>query len=72
MKDRLLLYGANGYTGQLIIEQCLAKNISPVLSGRNEEKLKPLSEKYNLEYRVVALDNNSCSRSVYLHRKTHA
>jgi short subunit dehydrogenase-like uncharacterized protein len=57
MKDRLLLYGANGYTGQLIIEQCLAKNISPVLSGRNEEKLKPLSEKYNLEYRVVALDN---------------
>jgi len=57
MKNKLLLYGANGYTGTLIIEECLSRNIHPVLSGRNETKLKELSEKFNLEYRVIYLDN---------------
>jgi short subunit dehydrogenase-like uncharacterized protein len=58
MKDKLLLYGANGYTGKLIIEECLAHNIHPVLSGRNENQLRELSEKFNLEYRAVSLDNS--------------
>ena len=44
-----LLYGANGYTGKLMIEIALKKGVKPVLAGRTESKIKPLAEKYGLE-----------------------
>jgi short subunit dehydrogenase-like uncharacterized protein len=56
MKDKLLLYGANGYTGQLIIEESLRNNIKPILAGRSEKKLTSLAEQYGLEYKVFALE----------------
>ncbi len=56
-KQKLLLYGANGYTGQLIIEEALAKDIKPVLAGRSENALKPLADKFGLEYRAFSLEN---------------
>ena len=56
MKDKLLLYGANGYTGQLIIEESLKHNIKPILAGRNEAKVAALAQEYNLDYRVFSLE----------------
>nr|MDQ3394864.1 saccharopine dehydrogenase NADP-binding domain-containing protein [Bacteroidota bacterium] len=56
MKDKYLLYGSNGYTGKLIIEESLKKNIKPILAGRNAQQLAALAEKYHLEYRVFTLD----------------
>jgi len=29
----LLVYGANGYTGQLIVEECVRRGLQPVLAG---------------------------------------
>jgi short subunit dehydrogenase-like uncharacterized protein len=58
-KDKLLLYGAYGYTGKLIIEECLKKGIHPVLSGRNENKLLELAGNYNLEHRTLSLENST-------------
>ena len=52
-----LLYGANGYTGQLIIPNAIKKGLSVILAGRTESKIKPLAEQYNLPYRVFGLDN---------------
>jgi short subunit dehydrogenase-like uncharacterized protein len=52
-----LIYGASGYTGKLIVELSIKKGLKPVLAGRTESKIKPLAEKYGLEYLVFGLDN---------------
>jgi short subunit dehydrogenase-like uncharacterized protein len=54
-----LLYGANGYTGKLMIEIALKKGVNPVLAGRTESKIKPLAEKYGLEYIIFPLTDVS-------------
>jgi short subunit dehydrogenase-like uncharacterized protein len=57
MEQKLLIYGANGYTGQLICEIAAQKGLHPVLAGRSESNIKPLSEKYQWEYRIFSLDS---------------
>ena len=54
-----LLYGAYGYTGQLITEMAAEFGLKPVLSGRNEAKLRPLAEQYQLDYIVLDLLDTS-------------
>jgi len=50
-----LIYGANGYTGQLIARQAAAQGLRPILAGRNEPQLKALGEELGLETRVFSL-----------------
>lgn len=58
MKNQsFLLYGANGYTAQLIIPQAIDKGLNIILAGRTESKIKPLAEKYNLPHRIFGLDD---------------
>ena len=33
--DKVLIYGANGYTGTLIAEEAVRRGLRPVLAGRN-------------------------------------
>ena len=40
----IIIYGSYGYTGQLIVEECKAKGIDVILSGRNAEQLRNQSE----------------------------
>lgn len=54
---KYLLYGANGYTAQLIIKESLKAGIQPTLAGRTAEKVKKVAEKYNLAYTVFDLSN---------------
>ncbi|MFZ4057519.1 MAG: saccharopine dehydrogenase family protein [Ferruginibacter sp.] len=49
-----LLYGANGYTGQLISALAASFNLQPILAGRNSAALQSLGEKLNLPW--VAFD----------------
>src|SRR5690349_18767228 len=53
-----MLYGATGYTGQLVAEEAVKRGHKPLLAGRSEAKLKPLAERLNLEYVAVALDDS--------------
>jgi short subunit dehydrogenase-like uncharacterized protein len=55
MKNEILLYGATGYTGKLIIEALLARKIKPILAGRNANALRILGEKYSLPTAVFDL-----------------
>lgn len=48
----LLIYGAYGYTGELITQNAVKKGWKPLLAGRNEEKLKALANRLGLEYAV--------------------
>ncbi len=52
-----LIYGASGYTGKLIVELSIKKGLKPFLAGRTEFKIKPLAEKYGLEYLIFGLEN---------------
>ena len=54
MPNDYLIYGAYGYTGELIARLAVQKGHRPVLAGRDEAKLRPLAEELGLPY--VALD----------------
>lgn len=56
-KTKLLLYGANGYTGKLIARYAKEYNLSPVLAGRTEASISSMAKELGLEYRIFALDN---------------
>src|SRR6266545_4114126 len=50
-----LLYGANGYTGELIAEEAVRRGLRPILAGRREEAVRPIAERLGLERRIFAL-----------------
>lgn len=50
-----LLYGAYGYTGQLIARMAAAQGLKPVLAGRRAEPLAALAETLDLPYKAVDL-----------------
>jgi short subunit dehydrogenase-like uncharacterized protein len=52
-----VLYGANGYTGQLIAELAAQRGEKPVLAGRSADKVRPLAERLGLPWRAAALDD---------------
>src|SRR5436190_23824176 len=56
MSDPLLIYGANGYTGELITRYAVERGIKPIIAGRNEKAIRKIAEKHRLECRVFALD----------------
>lgn len=51
----MLIYGAYGYTGTLIVEEALEQGLRPLLAGRNMDKLSSLAERYGLPSRVLDL-----------------
>jgi short subunit dehydrogenase-like uncharacterized protein len=55
--NRVLLYGAYGYTGRLAAELAAAKKLDVVLAGRNKEALAGLGDRLNLPTRVVGLND---------------
>lgn len=52
-----LVYGANGYTGELVARAALARGHRPILAARNAEAVSALSYELALERRVFALDD---------------
>jgi short subunit dehydrogenase-like uncharacterized protein len=52
MPNSFLLYGANGYTGELIARHAAQYNLQPILAGRRGEVIKPLAAKLNYPYKV--------------------
>ena len=52
-----MLYGANGYSGELTARAAAAAGMQPVLAGRSGAALEALGHELKLESRVVALDS---------------
>jgi short subunit dehydrogenase-like uncharacterized protein len=52
-----ILYGANGYTGELIARAAKERGHSPILAGRRESALVPLADELGFTYRAFALDD---------------
>jgi short subunit dehydrogenase-like uncharacterized protein len=57
MQNSFLLYGANGYTGELIARYAAEYNLQPVLAGRREDVLRPLAAKLNYPYKVFDVND---------------
>jgi short subunit dehydrogenase-like uncharacterized protein len=53
--SRVLIYGANGYTGALIAEEAARRGLKPVLGGRNRDALEALSQRLKLTRRAFEL-----------------
>jgi len=56
MTARLLIYGANGYTGELIARAAARQGMAPVLAGRSRDGVTALARELGCEARIFGLD----------------
>jgi short subunit dehydrogenase-like uncharacterized protein len=60
MRDhQIILYGSYGYTGRLIAEECKAKKLTVLLSGRNATKLKQQSDQTGYPSEAVDINDRA-------------
>ena len=57
--NAFLLYGANGYTGELIARYAKHYHLQPILAGRKRELIEPLANSLNLPYRIFDLNDSA-------------
>jgi short subunit dehydrogenase-like uncharacterized protein len=57
--NTFLLYGANGYTGELIARYASQYNLQPILAGRRQETIEPLANRLGLPFRIFDLDDTN-------------
>jgi short subunit dehydrogenase-like uncharacterized protein len=57
--SQFLIYGANGYTGELITRVAVERGLKPIIAGRNEQAITEVAERHNLEHRVFSLDDTT-------------
>lgn len=67
MKDKVLLYGANGYTGELIARFAKDFSIEPIVAGRTEATVVEVARKYNLPYNIFSLDDTDALHNALKH-----
>lgn len=56
-QNRWMLYGANGYTGELIAREAARRGLKPVLAGRRRESVETLARTLGLQACVFDLDD---------------
>jgi short subunit dehydrogenase-like uncharacterized protein len=56
-KNGLIVYGANGYTGKLIVEAALREGLKPVVAGRRREAVEPLAAAWGVNSLCFSLDD---------------
>ena len=52
-----IIYGASGYTGELIAREAARRGLKPIIAGRSPGKIEPLANAVGLEARVFDLGN---------------
>jgi short subunit dehydrogenase-like uncharacterized protein len=55
----VFIYGAYGYTGELIVEVAAAQGLKPILGGRDANKLAALASKYSLDHAAFDVTNEA-------------
>jgi short subunit dehydrogenase-like uncharacterized protein len=53
----VIVYGATGYTGQLVVDECLSQGMRPILAGRDAAGVRALAERHGLEWRAASLED---------------
>lgn len=57
MAGALAVYGANGYTGELVAREAVARGCAPILAGRRRAPIERLAGELGLPCRVFGLDD---------------
>ncbi|MFT3801614.1 MAG: saccharopine dehydrogenase NADP-binding domain-containing protein [Burkholderiaceae bacterium] len=57
MNTQWMIYGANGYTGELIAREAVRRGLEPVLAGRRRDRIDPLARELGLDVRCFGLDD---------------
>jgi short subunit dehydrogenase-like uncharacterized protein len=57
--NKLMIYGATGYTGRMAAEHAKAQGLDVVIAGRNRESLESLAAQLGVPYRVFTPDNQA-------------
>ena len=53
---RIVVFGATGYTGRLVVERLVAAGASPVIAGRDGERLRALAETVGADLEICQAD----------------
>jgi short subunit dehydrogenase-like uncharacterized protein len=62
MMTSMLIYGATGYTGELISREAVRRGLRPVVAGRNGIKVARLADELRVEGRVFDLSDSEGTR----------
>jgi short subunit dehydrogenase-like uncharacterized protein len=57
VSEQLVIYGANGYTGELVARRAVARGLRPLLAGRNGEAVGALARELGLPHLALGLDD---------------
>ena len=52
----LLIYGATGYTGRLIVQRALARGLKPIIAGRDQNAVSSMAATHGLEWKAARVD----------------
>jgi len=63
-KYQIIIYGSYGFTGKLIADECKAKNLTVLLSGRNKEKLEEQSNETGFAFESVNINDENALRNL--------
>ena len=55
MRKPWMIYGANGYTGELVAREAVSRGLKPMLAGRTAAKVEPLVASLGLQARAFNL-----------------
>lgn len=52
-----MIYGANGYTGEITAHEAKRRGLSPILAGRRATAIEPIAKDLGFESRIFAVDD---------------
>ena len=67
MNKQWMIYGANGYTGQLITREAVKRGHRPIIAGRNKQAIHKFANEIDLEYLVFDITENIIERIAGMH-----
>lgn len=57
MNTSWMIYGANGFSGRLIVAEAKKRGLSPIIAGRNREAIEALANELQLPWRHFAIES---------------
>jgi short subunit dehydrogenase-like uncharacterized protein len=63
MSQKIMIYGATGYTGKLVAAEAVRRGLDVMLAGRDPEKLKEVAEPLGCESQAIALTDTTRLRA---------